>query len=102
MLIVCPNLAVDRTLRIPELHRGNVHRALVVSANAGGKGVNAARVARTLGADPIVVGFVGGATGASVRQGLLKEGIRSKLVEIQRPRQGLPSLSWRMTARQPW
>ena len=44
IVTVTPNPSVDRTLRIPPLVRGGLVRAASVTAEAGGKGVNVARV----------------------------------------------------------
>jgi 1-phosphofructokinase family hexose kinase len=82
VLVVCPNLALDRTLEVGALERGRVVRAASVVAEAGGKGVNAARIARALGADPVVVGFVGGAVGDAVRRLLARDSLRAELVEV--------------------
>lgn len=82
MLVVCPNLAIDRTLALDRLDRGGVSRARSVAAVVGGKGVNAARVALALGGDPLLVGFAGGAMGEVLIRGLEVEGIRSNLVQV--------------------
>jgi 1-phosphofructokinase family hexose kinase len=49
LLAVTPNPAVDRTLVIPGCRPGGVHRAREVLVAAGGKGMNVARAACTLG-----------------------------------------------------
>jgi 1-phosphofructokinase family hexose kinase len=54
------NTAVDRTLVVPGLQPGGVYRTSRVHVDAGGKGLNVARVLRQLG-DPVrVIGFLGG------------------------------------------
>jgi tagatose 6-phosphate kinase len=83
MLIVCPNLAVDRTVGVQVIGCGEVHRADWVVAQAGGKGANAARVALALGCEPLLVGFAGGAGREVLRAGLAREGIRADLIEIE-------------------
>ena len=83
MLVVCPNLAIDRTLTISALRRGETQRAGEASAVAGGKGANAARVARALGGDPLLVGFAGGAAGKVLRARLAAGGIRAELVAVE-------------------
>jgi tagatose 6-phosphate kinase len=82
VLVVCPNLAVDRTLTIPRLARGETQRATSVVALAGANGANAARVARALGGDPLLVGFAGGAAGEVLRARLAADGIAARLVTV--------------------
>jgi 1-phosphofructokinase family hexose kinase len=49
MLITNPNPCFDRTTTMPTMIPGAVLRALAVEVSAGGKGINVARVIRTLG-----------------------------------------------------
>jgi len=63
ILCVTPNPAVDRTLLVPGLRPGEVHRAAQTIVAAGGKGLNAARAMRALGGDPVCAGFLGGHSG---------------------------------------
>ena len=58
MLIATPNLCLDITIRLPKLVPGTVSRAHRTDTTAGGKGVNVARCARALGAEPILAGFL--------------------------------------------
>ena len=60
MLVAGPNLTIDRTMAIDELRPGEVLRFDAVAVTPGGKGVNVARVARDLGAQAVLVGFVPG------------------------------------------
>lgn len=61
MLIVCPNVAIDHTIRLATLHPGAVQRTGPAASVAGGKGANMARAALTLGGTPTVVGFLAAA-----------------------------------------
>jgi 1-phosphofructokinase family hexose kinase len=63
ILCITPNPAVDRTIIMPGLVLGHVHRAQKIMVAAGGKGLNVARTIRTLGGEPLCMGFVGGHTG---------------------------------------
>ncbi len=63
ILCITPNPAIDRTILLPSLVAGNVHRAEKVIPAAGGKGLNVARAIRTLGGDALCMGFTGGHTG---------------------------------------
>ena len=64
-MIICitPNPAIDRTLILPRLVAGKVHRAEQVIVAAGGKGLNVARAISTLGGESLCMGFLGGHTG---------------------------------------
>ncbi len=86
ILVVSPNLALDATLEVETLERGEVHRAERSRRQAGGKGVNFARALLSLGAlglpenPPLVLGFAGGRAGESIREGLERERIAFELV----------------------
>ena len=82
VLVVCPNLAIDYTLRVDELRPGDVHRAQSFERQAGGKGVNAARALRSLGQEAVICGFVGGDSGRFIERGLTEENLRRELVPI--------------------
>ncbi len=59
ILSVAMNPAIDKTLFVEELKLGATNRAVDVSRNIGGKGINVAKNARALGAEVTVVGFIG-------------------------------------------
>ena len=63
ILCITPNPAIDRTLILPHIVLGRVHRAQEIIVAAGGKGLNVARAIRTLGGEPLCMGFAGGHTG---------------------------------------
>jgi 1-phosphofructokinase family hexose kinase len=75
MLIAGPNLTIDRTGRLPELRPGAVLRFTEMEVTPGGKGVNAARAARALGASAVLVGFVPGRMGAASAAMIAAEGL---------------------------
>src|SRR5688572_25921792 len=64
-MIICitPNPAIDRTIILPSLVLGNVHRAERSIVAAGGKGLNVARAIHTLGGEALCMGFAGGHAG---------------------------------------
>lgn len=82
ILTVTPNLAVDITYLLDELKVGDTNRAKHVAARAGGKGVNVARVLRSLGAEAMVTGLAGGTTGDAALTDLDAAGIAHRLVRI--------------------
>jgi 1-phosphofructokinase family hexose kinase len=73
---VSVNPAIDKRVRVPALIPGGVNRANDVRAAPGGKAAHVAMVLRTLGADPLWIGFAGGPTGTQLLDGLLALGIR--------------------------
>ena len=66
LLVLTPNPAIDRLLLVPGFRNAEVVRVLERRDAAGGKGLNVARVARTLGQDVRVLGLLGGETGRRV------------------------------------
>jgi 1-phosphofructokinase len=82
VVIAGPNLTLDRTLRIAELRPGEVLRFDEAVVTPGGKGVNVARLARSLGASAVLVGFVPGRTGAAAAALLSNEGVVLRGVEV--------------------
>src|SRR5918994_7502984 len=63
ILTVTLNTAIDKTLAVPNFRLGRRHRTVEQTTFPGGKGVNVARVLKTLGAPVIATGLAGGATG---------------------------------------
>lgn len=82
IVTVTPNLALDVTYELDALRLGESHRVRTVTARAGGKGVNVARVLHALGHDVLVLGPAGGATGDAVRADLEAAGIPHALTPI--------------------
>jgi tagatose 6-phosphate kinase len=80
IVTVTPNLALDVTYELPELRPGHAHRVRAVGSRAGGKGVNVARVLRSLGHEVMVLGLAGGPTGDAVREDLDAAGLPHDLV----------------------
>jgi 1-phosphofructokinase family hexose kinase len=79
-LCVSLNPAVDKRLQLKRLRPGNVNRAIQVSPAPGGKAAHVAMVLRTLGADPLWLGFAGGSTGAQLIEGLRGISIRVEAI----------------------
>lgn len=63
LLCITPNAALDRTLVVSRLVAGAVQRPADVWQLAGGKGMNVARAARALGAQPVCAAMIGGHNG---------------------------------------
>lgn len=60
VLCVTPNVAVDRTLRVPAFRDGGVWRAAEVLTACGGKGINVGRALLRLKARPVCAGILAG------------------------------------------
>jgi 1-phosphofructokinase family hexose kinase len=75
VIIAGPNLTLDRMLRIDELRPGEVLRFSEATIDPGGKGVNVARVCRTLGFPAGLVALAPGRTGRAVVELLRDEGL---------------------------
>jgi 1-phosphofructokinase family hexose kinase len=73
---VSANPAIDKRMRVAKLMPGKVNRTSEVRAEPGGKAAHVAMVLRTLGADPLWLGFAGGSAGEKLLSGLRDIGIR--------------------------
>ena len=76
------NPSLDRTLSVPELNPGAIHRARLVREDLGGKGVNVSRSLRALGIPSRILGFAGGWSGEALRAGLLDDGFDAAFIEV--------------------
>ena len=81
-MIACaaPNPSVDRLFATSALLPGAIHRPDAATAEAGGKGLNAARAAHVLGADVRAVALVGGHAGRWIADRLAADGVAADLV----------------------
>ncbi len=82
LLVVSPNLCLDRILMVPHFTPGRVHRVQEVIRTAGGKGMNVARAAAALGVPCTVIGFLAGQVGRQVFCLATEEGIRVEPVWV--------------------
>ncbi len=83
ILCVTPNPAIDRTLILPGLVPGNVHRAQNTIVAAGGKGLNVARSIHILGGEAVCMGFAGGHSGRLLADLARNDGLRSDWTWIE-------------------
>src|ERR687883_263264 len=83
ILTVTLNTAIDKTLAVPNFRLGRRHRTVEQTTMPGGKGVNVARVLKTLGAPVIATGLAGGPTGTRIVEQLTEEAILNDLVRIR-------------------
>jgi 1-phosphofructokinase family hexose kinase len=82
ILTVTLNVAIDRTIAVPNFRQGHRHRAVETRSVAGGKGVNVARALALLGRPAIATGLAGGPTGQRVMGTLAEEGILGDFIPI--------------------
>ncbi|HEY2280885.1 MAG TPA: PfkB family carbohydrate kinase [Streptosporangiaceae bacterium] len=80
--VVCLNPALDITHHVPLVDWAGVNRPRQVATRPGGKGVNVARTLLSLGAEVLVIGLAGGATGEALTAGLAAHGVPSELTPI--------------------
>jgi 1-phosphofructokinase family hexose kinase len=82
ILTVTLNPAVDFTVFGGPFLPHRTNRGRPMPPDPGGKGNNAARVARSLGADVTATGLLGGFTGAFIDLSLKREGVITSFLEI--------------------
>lgn len=76
------NCSLDKIYTVDELPHGGVVRAKTLANTAGGKGLHIANVCSALGEDYIATGFLGGHTGAMIRDLLDVRAMHHDFVEI--------------------
>jgi 1-phosphofructokinase family hexose kinase len=83
LLIATPNMAVDRTVRLPQLRPGQVMRPSRAVVTAGGKGLNVGRALHGLtGGKATLVGFRGSADAESTGRLFAAEPVRFVGVDV--------------------
>src|SRR5687768_1778512 len=83
IITVTLNAAIDKTLAVPNFRLGRRHRSVDQTTMPGGKGVNVARVLKTLGAPVIATGLAGGPTGTRLVEQLTQISVLSDFVRIR-------------------
>jgi tagatose 6-phosphate kinase len=82
ILTVTLNAALDVTYAVDLLTPGDTHDVTHVGTQAGGKGINVARVLHLLGHEVVITGLAGGPTGTAIRTDLDGAGLPEALVEV--------------------
>lgn len=83
ILAINLNPSIDKVYAIDDFAAGGVFRPSEMTATAGGKGLNVARVAHLLGEPVVVTGFLGGGNGRFIEEQVRKSGIAAEFVPIQ-------------------
>jgi 1-phosphofructokinase family hexose kinase len=76
------NPAVDRELTVEAIEYDCVLRASEWRVDFGGKGFNVSRMLKSLGADNVAIGFAGGKSGETLKEGLESLGIGTDFVWV--------------------
>lgn len=86
-MIICLGTTptVQLTMRFNSVQHNAVNRTHCTTRTASGKAVNVARVAQTRDAQVLVMGFVGGDSGAFIRSDLEASGIAHDFVDVAPP-----------------
>lgn len=82
LVCVSVNAAIDKTAAVDRLVPGEIHRPELLSVLPGGKALNVARAARTLGLVASVVAVLGGHAGDWLEDALARRGIRTRAVRV--------------------
>jgi 1-phosphofructokinase family hexose kinase len=80
LVCVSVNAAIDKTAAVPRLVPGEIHRPEMLSVLPGGKALNVARAARTLGLDATVVAVLRGHAGDWMAEALAARGIPTRAI----------------------
>lgn len=82
IITLTPNPSIDRTLEIPSLTPGSVHRATAEHEEPSGKGVNVSRALTTNGIASLAILPAGGPAGARLESLLRSEGVDYRAIPI--------------------
>ena len=83
IVTVTMNPAIDKTVDIDYLEKGDLNRIKRVEMDAGGKGINVSKTIKALGGDSIAAGFIGGSSGSIIKNVLSGMGITTDFVEVE-------------------
>ena len=83
ILAITMNPAIDKVYAIDDFEVNQVFRPKAMTATAGGKGLNVARVAHILGEAVMATGFLGGSTGQFIHRKIEEMGLINRFVSIQ-------------------
>jgi 1-phosphofructokinase family hexose kinase len=83
ILSVTLNPSVDHTVYVRRLVPGDTNRISRLETDAGGKGINLARIVARLGGRAVATGFLGGSTGEFVQAVLRRQRVECDFVAIK-------------------
>lgn len=76
------NPSLDYVVRVNELEKGKIHRAIKEDIFVGGKGINVSIVLGELGVDSKALGFTAGFTGDEIIHQMKQKGIPSDFIHL--------------------
>ena len=84
-MIVCvaANPSIDKLFEVERVERGTIHRPDAFVMVPGGKGLNVARAASSLGAHVLAVGILAGHAGRWLEAALAEEGVRGSFAWVE-------------------
>ncbi len=82
ILAVNLNAAIDKVYAVDDFKVGGVFRPRDMTATAGGKGLNVARVSNLLGESVVATGFLGGGNGQFIAEKVRESGISAEFMQI--------------------
>ncbi|MGE7624955.1 1-phosphofructokinase [Viridibacillus sp. NPDC096237] len=77
------NAAIDQVYEVESLVVGSTNRVSTIIQEAGGKGINVAKVLQLSGANVKVGGFAGGINGGRICKLLLRKSIPNELIQVE-------------------
>ena len=99
ILCIAGNPSIDKLFEVERLTLGAIHRPLSFVQVPGGKGLNVARAAASLGARVTATGLLGGETGRWVASALTAEGVEGRFVWTEAETRASLSVADRATGR---
>src|SRR5256885_16748445 len=85
--------SIDKLFEVDRLIKGDIHRPLGLVATAGGKGLNVARAAHTLGGEATAVTLLRGHAGKWLEEQLSAEGVPGGVVWAHGEKRSSPSVA---------
>ncbi len=99
LVAVALNASVDKIAAVERLELGRIHRPVVLSVVAGGKALNVARAAASLGMAASVVPVIAGHAGAWIEEALAASGVAVRPVRVAGETRACLSILDRSTGR---
>jgi len=82
LVFVAANASIDRLYEVDAIESGVIHRPDRVIAVPGGKGLNAARAAASLGGSVVAIALLGGHAGAWIDERLAELGVAKRAIRV--------------------
>lgn len=83
IITITPNPLLDFVLHSRNIPDPGGRRLDNIEFTVGGKGINVARMLKTLGRPALALSFAGGPNGQKIREGLQQQGISAELIETE-------------------